>query len=1232
MATTRLTGTLIKSGSIPTTALGGGVVTSSAQIAGLVPGGTVSSSAQVDITATTNYSTFSSSLSTVDARQQVSLDALNSATSSYAINATIQSQLAGVASSSSQVKEYLPLGTISASNQIDITATTNYATFSSSIATKNDTQDISISALNAATSSYALQTQLAGVASSSTQVKTYLPVDTVSSSTQVVAFLPTGTVSSSAQYPGWVTSSTQITEALPTGTVSSSAQYPGWVTASSQIDYNSITNKLSGVVSSSEQIQPLLPTNTVSSSAQVTTFLPDGTVSSSAQYPGWVTASSQIDYNSITNKLSGVVSSSTQVQPLLPDGTVSSSGQVSITATSGYSTFSSSIATKNDTQDISINALNAATSSYAINSTIQSQLAGVVSSSTQVQPLLPGGTVSSSVLASPSQGTVRLTTNGAVTDVDTGLQVGDTPLFTGLNTSGSIQLASNGQIRILNNNENTLFGFFDGSTILGAYYQMWGNNHASTNQRGTAEFVFDTRNNGGGFIIAEFDGATFTRRLAVDRTGVTSVTGSLEVVGPVIGSFTGSILAPGVVSSSTQVVQSLPNGTVSASGQVDITATTGYSTFSSSIATKNDTQDISINALNAATSSYAINATIQSQLAGVASSSSQVKAYLPDGTVSSSGQVDITTTSGYSTFSSSLATVDATQQVSINALNAATSSYAINATIQSQLAGVASSSAQVKAYLPDGTVSSSGQVDYNSITNKLSGVVSSSEQVKPLLPGGTISSSTQVNDILDADGVFSSSAQVIVQNTTGIGAIATTGSNTFQGNQTISGSLFISQNLTVLGSSSITYLSQSTLNVETNLITVNAQNPSARFGGLAIIDSGSSPLRSGSILFDSVKDEPVFVHQSAGQTSSVFLLGPETYGDLGNEIYLTSNKVPKSQGNEHLIDSQITDNGVTVSITNGLSVGTNLTASSATISGLTANQAVFTDANDTLVSVATTGTGDVVRAGSPTITGTLTATNITATGTMLLAGIYSSSTQVDYNNIQNKLSGVVSSSAQVQPLLPGGTVSSSAQYPGWVTASSQIDYNSITNKLSGVVSSSTQVQPLLPGGTVSSSGQVTITSTTGYSTFSSSIATKNDVQDVSINSLNAATSSYAINSTIQSQLAGVVSSSAQVKPLLPGGTVTSSAQYPGWVTASSQIDYNSITNKLSGVYSSSAFSAPSQGTARLTLNGVALTDVDLGLQTTDGPTFAGMVSTAIISGSGTSYRLVVPVGTNYYAT
>jgi hypothetical protein len=104
---------------------------------------------------------------------------------------------------------------------------------------------------------------------------------------------------------------------------------------------------------------------------------------------------------------------------------------------------------------------------------------------------------------------------------------------------------------------------------------------------------------------------------------------------------------------------------------------------------------------------------------------------------------------------------------------------------------------------------------------------------------------------------------------------------------TITGSLVVQNNLTVLGSASIQYISESTLNIGTNLITVNTFNPSVRFGGLAVIDSGSSPLVSASFLYDSVQDEFVFVHRgtsTSAVTSSHFVLGPETYNDLGNEL------------------------------------------------------------------------------------------------------------------------------------------------------------------------------------------------------------------------------------------------------------------------------------------------------------------------------------------------------------
>jgi hypothetical protein len=146
---------------------------------------------------------------------------------------------------------------------------------------------------------------------------------------------------------------------------------------------------------------------------------------------------------------------------------------------------------------------------------------------------------------------------------------------------------------------------------------------------------------------------------------------------------------------------------------------------------------------------------------------------------------------------------------------------------------------------------------------------------------------------------------------------------------TVNGSLTINNNLTVLGSASIQYISESTLNIGTNLITVNTINPGARFGGLAVIDSGSSPQVSASFLYDSVQDEFVFVHRGTSAsaiTSSVFLLGPETYNNLGNETYLTANRIPKGTGIEHLNDSNISDNGSVVSINSNTQVTGSLIA------------------------------------------------------------------------------------------------------------------------------------------------------------------------------------------------------------------------------------------------------------------------------------------------------------------
>jgi hypothetical protein len=237
-------------------------------------------------------------------------------------------------------------------------------------------------------------------------------------------------------------------------------------------------------------------------------------------------------------------------------------------------------------------------------------------------------------------------------------------------------------------------------------------------------------------------------------------------------------------------------------------------------------------------------------------------------------------------------------------------------------------------------VSGSSQITYSGLSDIPSGIVSGSSQITysgiSSIPSGIVSGSSQVsfNGITDKPTLVSGSSQITYSGISGIPSgivsgssqvaalgFATTSSNTFRADQVITGSLFISQNLVVAGSSSIQYISSSVVNIADNIITVNAFNPGVRFGGLAVIDSGSSPQISGSMLFDSIKDQWIFVHETPGTvTSSVLLMGPETYNDLGNETYLSANRLPKGSGIEHLRDSNITDTGTNVSINSNSTV------------------------------------------------------------------------------------------------------------------------------------------------------------------------------------------------------------------------------------------------------------------------------------------------------------------------
>jgi prefoldin subunit 5 len=147
------------------------------------------------------------------------------------------------------------------------------------------------------------------------------------------------------------------------------------------------------------------------------------------------------------------------------------------------------------------------------------------------------------------------------------------------------------------------------------------------------------------------------------------------------------------------------------------------------------------------------------------------------------------------------------------------------------------------------------------------------------------------------------------------------GGNVFSGQQVISGSLYITSDLIVQGSSSIQNITSSNLTLGSAFVTLNTATPISRYAGLNIIDSGSSG-GSSSFWYDSLQDEFIQVHRGNGVniTSSHFVQGPQTYDNLGNELYLTNNRLVKGTGLEHIVDSTITDDGTTVSFAGNVDI------------------------------------------------------------------------------------------------------------------------------------------------------------------------------------------------------------------------------------------------------------------------------------------------------------------------
>jgi len=314
---------------------------------------------------------------------------------------------------------------------------------------------------------------------------------------------------------------------------------------------------------------------------------------------------------------------------------------------------------------------------------------------------------------------------------------------------------------------------------------------------------------------------------------------------------------------------------------------------------------------------------------------------------------------------------------------------------------------------------------------------------------------------------------------------ANTGSNVFQGTQTISGSLNVTGTVYAT-SASITYVTSSQIVVSGNTIAVNIAVPAQRFGGLVAYDSGSSNATA-SLLWDSQKDHWVYENVSGSSYAGAGLMsGPRNTGSLGDEPYPTLNTIIRGQGSDHLYDSNITDDDTVItmkiktdvsgslSVTNGITgslLGNASTATSAShaVQAISSSHSINSDtsisssfAQSAVSSSFATNAGTAISSSFATNADTAVSSSYaqnadTAVSSSFASTAISSSfaqTSISSSQAQNAVSSSYSDFA-VSSSLAQNAISSS--FSDFAVSSSQAQ-NSVTSSYSNYAVSSSQAQ------------------------------------------------------------------------------------------------------------------------------------------------------------------------------
>ena len=638
------------------------------------------------------------------------------------------------------------------------------------------------------------------------------------------------------------------------------------------------------------------------------------------------------------------------------EGVVSGSIQVNITGTTGYSTFSSSISSSigslsgsvaQTTLDLSSSldtfegsissSLGSLSSSVATTTSGLSSSIGSLSSSVATTTLGLSSSINSisgavaTTTSNLSSSIGSLSSSVAVTDLGIKNRLGAIETSTGsLNSfTSSINTTIDSELNVKNVISGSIQVVLTGTT---GYSTFSSSVSSSIANLSSSIAVTDSAQNGRLTALESTSASlnTYTSSNNSRLSGIEATTGSLnsytssakakfisiETSTGSLNTFTSSAsgrldsleTASGSIRTNFNSYTSSANGRLTSLEGASGSIRTNFNTYTSSNDDRVNAIEISTGSLNSFTSSIA--STIKTKLN-------------TEGVVSGSSQVLITGTTGYSTFSSSISTsigsLSSSVSTSIGALSASNATY--NNTQDNRMGALEISTGSL-----------------NSFTSSIATTIKNKLNTETVISGSVQVDITQTTNYTS----FSSSIATTDANQNsrlnaieGVsGSYATTGSNRFVGNQIITGSVTISENLLVLGSSSITYVTASQLAVSSSIISVNVFEPSERFGGLKIYDSGSSNATA-SFLWDSQNNRFVYQNEvSASYHGAMFIAGPRNSGSLGDEPSLTYGRIPKSIGGDHIDNSIMSEVSGSIGISGSLVItGSILSTGTSLVSG-----------------------------------------------------------------------------------------------------------------------------------------------------------------------------------------------------------------------------------------------------------------------------------------------------------